>query len=323
MSTEMMNVTTGEMMQTNTWETMKEQASMLVKSGFLPPALNTPEKVIAVALKGKELGVPMMEAISSINIIQGKPSISPQLMLALARRTGELESFACPTNEQGATCTVKRRGQPEHTNHFGPKEALALGLSGKDNYKKQASVMYQWRAIAANLRVTFSDAVCGMYTPEEMGAEVNVNDDGSIEVKTERPTIQMPRAKSVVLEDRKSGVVNFSNTDSISRDSNSAIEDNTDNGLESEIEFGEPQSEKEKIEAKIKQAFGKGSTPITSKQRAMIFARMKQAKIPETVMRAHLKDTFGVESTENLTHDNMDDILAWLKKFEDLNEGSN
>lgn len=177
------------------WGTMKEQAGMLVKSGFLPPALNTPEKVIAVALKGRELGIGMMEAISSINIIQGKPTLSAQLMLALATRTGELESFECPTTPAGATARCKRKGWPAAEAKFGPAEAKALQLDGKDNYKKQPSTMYQWRATSAVLRLTFPDALAGIYTPEELGADVEVHEDGSMEVKA-APTIPMPRAQS-------------------------------------------------------------------------------------------------------------------------------
>lgn len=172
------------------WNVMRQQAEMMVKSGFLPPAVNTPEKVITIALTGRELGIGMMEAVRGINVIQGKPSVSPQLMLALARRTGELANLEMKTGATGATVTITRKGQTPYTTTFGPGEALALGLSGKDNYKKQASTMYQWRALAANLRVTFPDAISGLYTPDEMGATVNVTAEGDMQVVDEGPKTQ-------------------------------------------------------------------------------------------------------------------------------------
>jgi hypothetical protein len=43
-----------------------------------------------------------------------------------------------------------------------------MGLIGKDNWKKQFAVMAQWRALAANLRITFPDAISGLYLIEEM-----------------------------------------------------------------------------------------------------------------------------------------------------------
>lgn len=165
------------------WNMMRDQANVLVKSGFLPTAVNTPEKALAIMQKGKELGIPPMEALSSINVIQGKPSVSPQLMLALARRTGELIDIKMEATDKGATVTITRKGQSPFTTTFGVKEATDMGLIGKDNYKKQPAVMFQWRALAQNLRVTFPDAIGGLYLVEEM----NPGEESA------RPPIQMPK----------------------------------------------------------------------------------------------------------------------------------
>lgn len=187
MTTELVNTKTGEMVNLDQWTLMRTQAETLVKSGFLPTAVNTPEKALAIIQKGKELGIPPMEALSSINVIQGKPSVSPQLMLALARRTGELEDLKMETSDKGATVSITRKGQSPYKTSFGPKEATELGLMSKDNYKKQASTMFQWRALAANLRITFPDAISGLYLTEEMtqGDEITV---------TSRGPVMMPKA---------------------------------------------------------------------------------------------------------------------------------
>lgn len=187
-------------MAVSEWSTMKEQASMLVKTGFLPVSIKTPEQALAIALTGRELGIGMMEAIRGINVIQGKPSVSPQLMLALAIRTGQLESYSMNIQNGDAVVVIKRKGWPEHRVTFGPKEASALQLSGKDNYKKQPTVMYKWRALAEALRFTFPDAVSGIYTFDEMGAEMNA--EGDIQLSrpisyTPQPSVAMPQEKAV------------------------------------------------------------------------------------------------------------------------------
>lgn len=167
------------------WQMMREQAGMLVKTGFLPQAIKTPEQALAIILTGRELGIGTMAALNNINVIQGKPTVSPQLMLALINRTGEIEQFSLQSSDQGATCTIKRRGFDAYTATFGPKEAASMGLATKDNYKKQPGTMYKWRAVADAARSTFADAVLGLYIPEEMGAHVDTETGEVIEAKAD------------------------------------------------------------------------------------------------------------------------------------------
>lgn len=165
----------------NDWAIIREQAEMLIKTKFLPTAITTAEQAIAIILTGRELGIPTMAALRSIDVIQGKPSVSPQLMLALIKRSGQLEDINLSSGVDGAICTMKRKGNLSHTVSFGPKEAKALGLDGKDNYKKQAPTMYQWRAVAAAARAVFPDVILGLYTPDEMGADVDVDSGESVD----------------------------------------------------------------------------------------------------------------------------------------------
>jgi hypothetical protein len=130
--------------------------------------------------------------------------VSPQLMLALAIRTGQMESYEMKADANGATVTVKRKGWPPHVAKFGPTEAKNLGLLDKDNYRKQAAVMFQWRALAQALRFTFPDAVSGIYTFEEMGADVKIEQDGSMTFKPqppEVPSVPMPQERRPVALD--------------------------------------------------------------------------------------------------------------------------
>src|SRR5436190_5025431 len=95
---------------------MKETATMLCKTGFLPAAIKTPEQAIAIILTGRELGIGTMAALNTINVIQGKPTVSPQLMLALIERSGELDDIQIePHNGNAIRCTMKRKGRSPHT----------------------------------------------------------------------------------------------------------------------------------------------------------------------------------------------------------------
>ena len=90
------------------WKIITDQARMLVGTNFLPQSIKTPEQAVAIILQGRELGIPTMAALGTINVIQGKPTISPQLMLALINRSGQLENFSIENDKQtnAATCTM-------------------------------------------------------------------------------------------------------------------------------------------------------------------------------------------------------------------------
>lgn len=167
------------------WEVIRSQAAVLVKTGFLPPSIKTPEQAMAIILTGRELGIGTMAALNSINVIQGKPTVSPQLMMALINRTKELEDLKLEATNDGAVCTIKRKGRTPYTAKFGPQEAAAMNLSGKDNYKKQPATMYKWRALADAARTIFPDAVLGLYIPDEMGAEVEPETGQVVDIQPE------------------------------------------------------------------------------------------------------------------------------------------
>ncbi len=48
--------------------------------------------------------------------------------------------------------------------------------------------MFMWRALAANLRVTFPDVVLGLYTPEELGANVSIGENDQMEIIDVQPS---------------------------------------------------------------------------------------------------------------------------------------
>lgn len=158
----------------SSWAVIRQQAEVLVKTGFLPQSIETPEQAMAIILTGRELGIGTMAALNTINVIQGKPTVSPQLMLALINRSGQVENIQIDSGKDGATVTIKRKGRSAYTARFGPAEAAAMQLNSKDNYKKQPATMYKWRAVADAARATFADVLLGLYTPDEMGATTDL-----------------------------------------------------------------------------------------------------------------------------------------------------
>lgn len=160
------------------FDQMKERASLLVKSGFLPSAINTTEKALTIMMTGMELGLGFMESLRSINVIQGKPAMAAQLLLGLCHRTKQVEqAYFKEETDTRVVFVLKRKGSPHYESVFTMEDARRLGLAEKDNYKKQPKTMLSWRAISKACRVMFPDAICGLYTPEELAEGVDVQED--------------------------------------------------------------------------------------------------------------------------------------------------
>src|SRR4051812_30875745 len=101
------------------WEVMRQQATALVASRLLPRSVDTPEKAIAIIQTGRELGIGPMQALRAIHVIEGKPTMSAELMagLVLARLPGAVLRVASSSNDE---CTViaARPHQPESSFSF-------------------------------------------------------------------------------------------------------------------------------------------------------------------------------------------------------------
>lgn len=287
----------------NNWEQMKEQASVLVKSGFLPPSIKTPEQAMAIGLAGKELGIPFTEAVRSINIIQGKPCISPQLMLALANRNSLLTDIKFDSNDQRCIVIVTRKDRSPHTEEFGIKEATALGLIGKDNYRKQPAIMFRWRCVAAALRIVFPDVLLGTYTPEELGAEVKVNDEGEMQV------IDIPTSENI----------NWINTGVRPVKEYWDSRDQALLGGEGFEARKTPQGwyifADEKVLKEKTPDFMDQRPPdefITHAQVLELFKEVKERGIDLEIFKKYLTEELGVSGTNKITKDRLNTVTEWI-----------
>lgn len=174
------------------WVRFSHMANVLADSGILNRALNgRPKAVMAVMLKGRELGLPPMEALNSIYIIEGTPSLSSELMLGLIRTRGHRIWYEA-TGEDGVATICGQRRYPDGT--LDPvieritwtlDMARTANLLGKDNWKHYPAAMLRARAASALARMSYGEVLMGaVYTPEELGAGVNAR--GEVETLPSR-----------------------------------------------------------------------------------------------------------------------------------------
>lgn len=161
---------------------MQRQARMLIQTGFLPSAIKTPEQAIMIMMKGQELRVGKIYALTNIVIINGKPCCSSEMMLALIRRDHRPQAIRVGTTTNDA-CTVQWRqpGWPDIQEYtFTIQDAERAGLFKNAVWKQYPAAMLRARCISAVARMAFPECIAGMFSPDELGAAVAVTDEGEV-----------------------------------------------------------------------------------------------------------------------------------------------
>ena len=120
---------------------------------------------------GHELGLKALQSLQGIAVINGRPSIWGDTMLAIVRASPLCEYVVEGWDADGtAWCKVKRRGEPEQVRTFSDADAKLAGLQGKQGpWVTAPKRMKQMRARAFALRDVFTDILRGMHMAEESG----------------------------------------------------------------------------------------------------------------------------------------------------------
>ncbi len=144
----------------------KELVRDLSASTLIPAALKkTPADILLVILTGQELGLAPLQSLRSIHVIDGKPSMSADLMGSLCMRHAACEYLTMTeSTDKVATYEAKRRGVPKPVVlSFTSEQAKVAGLTGKGNWAKYPAAMLRARCLSAICRAVFPDAVGGIY----------------------------------------------------------------------------------------------------------------------------------------------------------------
>lgn len=146
-------------------------------AGMVPRGMEKPETMAIAVIAGIERGLTPMQAVNGMCVINNRPTLFGDTMLALCQRTGELEDFTESFDGEGdnlrAICTVKRKGRSNpYIAAWSIKMAKHAGLLGKSGpWQQYPSRMLAARARSQALRAVFADVLCGMYAPEDIDDE--------------------------------------------------------------------------------------------------------------------------------------------------------
>lgn len=162
------------------WERQLEPRSMseatkLAKFMFdsgLFSAYGTPQAVMSSVLAGRELGLTAMASLRAIHIVEGRPTLSADLIRALVLRSGKAKYFRCTArSSEGATFETQRENDPPMSLSFTLEDARMAGLvKDKSGWVKSPADMCVARASAKLARLVYPDVVHGLFTPDEIGS---------------------------------------------------------------------------------------------------------------------------------------------------------
>lgn len=172
-------------------------------SGMMPAHVKREEDAIAIALRGAELGLPVIQSWHSMYVVKGRVGMESKMMLGLAYKllpgfqlvVGYFDVEGRLVHEYGperVTLTARRTADaPWVTVSFTIEEARAAGYTERYDRKKGKTVpketwakvpadMLAARCTARLLRLVAPDAFQGLYDREEI-AEMRTEEPIAIE----------------------------------------------------------------------------------------------------------------------------------------------
>jgi len=132
-----------------------------------------PNDVLVCLQWGYEMGMAPMQALQNIAVINGKPSMYGDSLMALAQASPTCENIEEYFENEGtpnpvAVCVAKRKGRTPVIFKFSVEDAKRAGLWGKTGpWQAYPKRMMQMRARGFALRDAFADVLTGLITAEE------------------------------------------------------------------------------------------------------------------------------------------------------------
>ena len=155
----------------SSWVAGWRLARRIHQTPFVPAALRGhPESVLACILTGEELGLGPMTSLRMVNVIEGRPAASAELMRALVLRAGHRIDVV-EARQDRVTLAGRRKDTGGHAKvTWTIGDAQRAGLVKNPAWSKYPRSMLLARATSELCRMLFADVIGGLYTPEEQSS---------------------------------------------------------------------------------------------------------------------------------------------------------
>lgn len=127
-----------------------------------------------IMLTGRSLNLDVMTSLRAIHVVEGKPTLSADLMLAICRRSPTCEFFKLiESNSERCVYAAKKVGDSEvYQEEFTIEDAARAELLSRKAWKKYPEQMLRARCLSKLARREFPGLLMGMYTPDEILSEI-------------------------------------------------------------------------------------------------------------------------------------------------------
>ena len=128
-----------------------------------------PEEAVSLMLMAQAEGKHPAKAAQEYHVIQGRPALKADAMLARFQSAGGVIEWEEMTDESVSAYFSHPKSCPKPVLvDWTMKRAKDAGLTGKDNWRKYPRQMLKARVISEGVRMTFPGVTVGLYTPEEV-----------------------------------------------------------------------------------------------------------------------------------------------------------
>ena len=147
-------------------------SASLCQTNFVPQSMRgKPKDVAAAILAGQELGMTPLAAMRSIDVIQGTPGLRAHAMRALVQSQGHDVEVVSSSDTECVMRGRRKGARRWQTVTWNITRAAKLGLTGKEQWRKQPATMLIARATGEICRLIAADVLHAMpYAVEELGS---------------------------------------------------------------------------------------------------------------------------------------------------------
>ena len=161
------------------FEVMQQISNVLFKCGYFSDVKSEAQAMVKV-MAGAELGIKPFASMTGIYIVNGKPTLSANLIATLVKNDPRYDYQVTKATDE--VCTLEWYEDKLHSgfSSFTIKEAQSAQLTGKSVWKQYPSDMLFARAVTRGAR-RFAPGIFGgapVYTPEELG--IDTDQDGNV-----------------------------------------------------------------------------------------------------------------------------------------------